>query len=157
MIQSTKFERTPIRVSGNKNRYKARRRYEVLCHYSNTPYPSCSCCGEFRLEFLTMDHVQQCGSKVKTGGRGGSALIDFLIRKHFPEGFRVLCANCNLSRGNYGYCPHEREKGSQVTTQVAIPPESESLGKAVGIAADVASVCSDPIAAERTIGSAVAL
>lgn len=23
--------------------------------------------------------------------------------------YRVLCMNCNKSRGSYGYCPHEKE------------------------------------------------
>jgi hypothetical protein len=26
----------------------------------------------------------------------------------WPEGYRVLCHNCNSARGLYGYCPHER-------------------------------------------------
>lgn len=27
---------------------------------------------------------------------------------------RRICYNCNLSRGHYGYCPHERENANAV-------------------------------------------
>jgi hypothetical protein len=30
----------------------------------------------------------------------------YLIRNNFPEGYRVLCHNCNQSLGYFGYCPH---------------------------------------------------
>lgn len=32
--------------------------------------------------------------------------IGWLIHNRFPEGFRVLCFNCNNSLGMHGYCPH---------------------------------------------------
>jgi hypothetical protein len=32
-----------------------------------------------------------------------------LKRRGYPqEGYTILCFNCNLSRGFFGYCPHER-------------------------------------------------
>jgi hypothetical protein len=29
-----------------------------------------------------------------------------LARNGFPDGYRVLCHNCNMALGQYGYCPH---------------------------------------------------
>ena len=33
-------------------------------------------------------------------------LYKILRARGFPLGYRVLCHNCNLARGFYGYCPH---------------------------------------------------
>jgi hypothetical protein len=55
-----------------------------------------------------MDHINGGGSKhAQQIGRG--KIYRWLILNDFPEGFRVLCHNCNLSLGYYGYCPHQRQ------------------------------------------------
>lgn len=43
--------------------------------------------------------------------RGGGHFYGWLIREEFPEGYRVLCLNCNFSHGVFGYCPHQFPKG----------------------------------------------
>jgi hypothetical protein len=94
---------------------RKRRRLLVIQHYGG----KCACCGEINLEFLTVDHIngdgskhrRELGTKRKTDGRycfGGSTLYLWLIKNKFPEGFRILCWNCNSSLGLYGYCPHTR-------------------------------------------------
>lgn len=84
-------------------------RLQCLRAYSGgTPF--CSCCREETLEFLTLDHLadRRSDDGVRVGGdRVGQCLYSWLIRMHFPPGFRVLCFNCNCARGNRGYCPHE--------------------------------------------------
>jgi hypothetical protein len=45
--------------------------------------------------------------EVKPAGR---AFFAWLKRQGWPEGFQVLCHNCNSSKGYYGYCPHEKER-----------------------------------------------
>ncbi|HDX9663271.1 TPA: hypothetical protein ROX91_001970 [Bacillus cereus] len=82
------------------------RRYEVLSHYSNG-VPKCDCCEENRIEFLALDHIDGGGKKhiESIGFR-----LERWIRKNgFPDGFRVLCHNCNFALGHYGYCPHNSE------------------------------------------------
>jgi hypothetical protein len=74
----------------------------VLNHYSNGTL-SCSCCNESHIEFLTIDHIHGGGNKHR---KQIYSLYPWLVRNKFPEGFRVLCYNCNLSLGKYGYCPH---------------------------------------------------
>jgi hypothetical protein len=86
-----------------------RKRDRILCleHYSNGCV-RCSCCSEGRIEFLALDHINGGGHKErKTPGRKGSyGLWKWLIKNEYPVGYRVLCHNCNMSYGLYGYCPH---------------------------------------------------
>jgi hypothetical protein len=84
-----------------------RYRYEALAHYSATPEPSCSCCGETIWMFLALDHIDGGGheQRKKLGGGGFWA---WLRNNDYPPGFRVLCHNCNYGRHlNGGACPHE--------------------------------------------------
>ncbi|MDP3891935.1 hypothetical protein [Nocardioides sp.] len=78
---------------------------EVLSHYGGI----CVCCGESRYEFLSMDHPNNDGAQHRRDITGPN-FRRWLKRNNFPPGFRVLCINCNFSRGRYGYCPHEKEK-----------------------------------------------
>jgi hypothetical protein len=83
-------------------RYRERRGL-VFEHYGQL----CACCGESNKEFLTIDHIKGGGSKHRE--EIGPGLYEWLIKNDFPEGFRTLCWNCNLSLGSYGYCPHQTE------------------------------------------------
>lgn len=80
------------------------RRREVIAHYGG----KCACCDEEKLEFLCMDHINGGGTKHRREiGGYGAAFYLWIKREKFPEGFRVLCWNCNSSLGMYGYCPHK--------------------------------------------------
>jgi hypothetical protein len=81
-------------------------RLEILKRYS--PELKCSCpgCKETFLEFLEVDHINGNGNSFPENIR--KRLYAWLKKNDFPEGFRVLCMNCNQSRGRYGYCPHEK-------------------------------------------------
>ena len=82
-----------------------RLRKVVLEHYGT----ACGCCGEDRIEFLTIDHIVPVGSTPKLPERCGSGLLRWLKKQGFPSGFRTLCYNCNCSLGHHGYCPHQQE------------------------------------------------
>ncbi|MDG6898112.1 MAG: hypothetical protein JRN24_00095 [Nitrososphaerota archaeon] len=72
-------------------------RAKVIAGYGNR----CICCGESRLKFLNVDHVDG------NDGRRGAYLLRYIIRHNFPPQYRVLCFNCNLGREmNGGICPH---------------------------------------------------
>jgi hypothetical protein len=88
--------------------YTQKKRKEVLLHYSNGN-PKCECCGETASEFLCIDHINGGGHKHRQKVGCGAGFYLWIIRNDFPEGFRVLCHNCNLSYGFYGYCPHNTE------------------------------------------------
>jgi hypothetical protein len=82
-------------------------RVKVLDHYSGGE-ARCACCGIDKLEFLSLDHING-------GGRQQRRTIkirwwEWIIKNGYPQGFRVLCHNCNQSIGLYGYCPHSTFK-----------------------------------------------
>lgn len=83
-----------------------RRRYsaEAFAAYGG----KCTCCGEERLEFLTFDHPDGGGRKHREaiGVGGGSNFARWLAREGYPEGYRLLCYNCNMALGYWKYCPH---------------------------------------------------
>jgi len=64
--------------------------------------------------FLSLDHVNGHGDEPrnKYGHHlGGMQLYVKLRRMKYPEGYQVLCFNCNCAKGFYGVCPH-RIKGT---------------------------------------------
>ena len=80
-------------------------RKQVLEYYGG----KCECCGEARYEMLTIDHIQ--GNGHKTDKRGLKLVYD-AIKVYNENGYpnstyRLLCWNCNMSSGLYGYCPHK--------------------------------------------------
>ncbi len=86
-----------------KRDYAKHLRIMAFNHYGTL----CSCCGENRLEFLCIDHINGGGNQHRKEIK--NKFYPWLLRNNFPAGFRTLCHNCNLSLGFYGYCPHELE------------------------------------------------
>ena len=82
------------------------RRRKVLTHYGNGKI-ECQCCKETLFEFLSIDHIKGGGTqhKIKIGTRN---IYPWIIKNNYPEGFRILCHNCNQAIGFYGECPHKR-------------------------------------------------
>lgn len=72
----------------------------------------CACCGEKRIEFLCIDHINGGGEKHRReiGKGGGGPFYNWLRKNNYPAGYRVLCSNCNSAIGRSGYCPHEWER-----------------------------------------------
>jgi hypothetical protein len=78
---------------------------------------ACVCCGETELVFLTIDHVNDDGAehrreiaaeKGTNWAQAGRNTYRWLRDNGFPEGFQVLCANCNCGKQwNGGVCPHQ--------------------------------------------------
>ena len=93
-------------IKRNSVRYK-RLRIEVLSNYSDGKF-ECECCKENNIEFLCIDHITGGGVKHRKEVGGGNNLYRWLKNNNFPKGFRVLCHNCNMSLGLYGYCPHKK-------------------------------------------------
>lgn len=70
----------------------------------------CACCGEWRLDFLTIDHVYNDGAARRANGESrGGELYRKLIKDGFPDDFQVLCMNCNYSKylGDGSACAHQ--------------------------------------------------
>lgn len=98
---------------GNRERHSAnnKRRWlalkmEGLRHYGGV----CACCGEADVRFLTFDHID--GGGRKHFEETGPTLAHWLRKNSYPEGFQVLCWNCNGGRSvNGGICPHADPDG----------------------------------------------
>lgn len=94
---STTQVKDKVRRDGN--------RKAVLEHYGQ----ECVCCREIELCFLAIDHIDGKGSTHrKEINKHGSGFFKWLVDNDFPEGFRVLCHNCNMGAYlNGGICPHK--------------------------------------------------
>jgi hypothetical protein len=86
----------------SKNRYH-NLHLEVIKHYGD----KCMCCGETIKEFLCIDHINGGGCKHRKEIGGGSYFYVWLKKNNYPDGFQVLCHNCNQAKSAYGECPHK--------------------------------------------------
>lgn len=90
------------------NSYTSDRHDRVILKYGG----KCVCCGETDLDVLQLDHINNNGAKecrqlgYGNKNQGRQTLFRKLDRETPMNGYRILCANCNLSLGFYGYCPH---------------------------------------------------
>lgn len=81
------------------------RRRNIRTQIMETMGSKCQCCGETEPAFLTIDHVQNDGWKVRKRAR-------HLIYKTIldegcpPDRYQILCWNCNSAKGMLGACPH---------------------------------------------------
>ena len=93
-----------------RKRWRDRVRRECIEAYGG----KCACCGEAHHEFLTAEH-KKGGGHAHRKSINGINFWYWLRKMGFPKrDFELRCWNCNLARGLYGYCPHEREKQSGV-------------------------------------------
>lgn len=80
--------------------YKAKRK--AFDHYGW----ACVCCGDSNEVFLTLDHIGGGGTQHRQMARASNA-YEWVVKNGFPEGFRVLCHNCNWAMHVLkGHCPH---------------------------------------------------
>jgi 5-methylcytosine-specific restriction endonuclease McrA len=65
----------------------------------------CGCCGETRIGFLTLDHINgRAGDPYRITGQKAWARLK--ARGWPKDNFQLLCFNCNCAKGIYGRCPH---------------------------------------------------
>lgn len=102
--------KNPERFHATQKRAYDKMRQEVLEHYSNGDV-KCICCGERKAIFLQIDHIAGNGSdhrrEIKAKGQtlGGNSFVYWLKKNGFPEGFQILCANCNYAKRQKPECP----------------------------------------------------
>lgn len=104
-IQKRSKEKYKSKTSQHAKEYQKRLREKVFAVFGN----KCACCGETNKEFLCLDHKLGggCQEAKKLGTRGVFVRV---LREGFPrEKYQILCHNCNMSLGFYGYCPHHPE------------------------------------------------
>ena len=108
-------------------RYTLSLRMKVFPHYSkrhsNSDVPCCNCCGEYsNMEFLAIDHI--LGKKVMdtipelieldySSKMKKTKLLNWIKNNNYlsnleTDYFQILCHNCNVAKGVYKKCPHEK-------------------------------------------------
>ena len=116
------YEQRP-EVKADREKTRLECRLNVLQTYSkrlsNNDIPCCNCCNlNSHLDFLAIDHIagkKQMDSEpelIKLGYSSkldGNGLVNWIVRNDYPEGFQIICHNCNAAKGYYGKCPHERK------------------------------------------------
>lgn len=88
-------------------------REAVFARYGN----ECACCGVSERAFLTLDHVNGDGAAERKVAAAelhrdprafaGVGFYKWLRRQGFPDGYAVLCWNCNYAKHRLGVCPHQ--------------------------------------------------
>jgi hypothetical protein len=84
----------------------------------------CACCGETEPLFMSIDHINNDGAKWRKETLGsrmatGWQTYRWLFKNSFPEGYQVLCMNCNFGkRMNGGVCPHQT--GATTRTEMSV-------------------------------------
>ena len=120
-LRKKEYAHSPITLARRKT-IRDEIRLEVLQYYSKrlskSNIPCCRCCGEkSHVDFLAIDHI--AGKKemdsepelLKLGyssSKKVEALGNWIKKNNFPKGFQILCHNCNVAKGVFGECPHEK-------------------------------------------------
>ena len=87
--------------------YYHKLRKDVLSHYSNNEFV-CACCGEKEYKFLTLDHIDGGGNEHRRKvGHPTYSIYTQLRKANYPDGYQILCHNCNWGKGLYKICPHK--------------------------------------------------
>ena len=98
-------------MSRQKSGVILKKKVEILSYYSDGAMV-CAHCGFGDIRALSIDHIDGGGAPHRR--KTGNDVYGWLKRNNFPEGYQVLCMNCQHGkRMNKGMCPHQE---SRVTT-----------------------------------------
>ncbi len=96
-----------LKASAGKKQSRIKAKRAALLAYSGE-YPKCACCLESTEDLLCIDHSNGGGNEHRRSVKKlpGYAFYVWLKKNGYPNGFRVLCWNCNESFASNGFCPH---------------------------------------------------
>lgn len=120
------LKRTCSKCLNNSVRVLRNLKFQVIAGYGG----KCSCCGIQEWEFMSVDHVTERGvdERNRLGSKAHSnSFYRKIIAENFPPCYQLLCYNCNMSLGFYGYCPHHPEITRLVFKNRAKPSVSADL------------------------------
>lgn len=86
------YQANPQPIRDYNNKQYEEKRLIVLNHYSPDEI-KCARCGNNDIDMMTMDHVNDDGHEHRKTVKN---LVPWLIKNSFPEGFQVLCMNCQF-------------------------------------------------------------
>jgi hypothetical protein len=110
-VQRHTYEKTRYKTERRQRslkKFREKLKYDAIFHYSHGTM-KCACCSEDNIKFLTIDHPNGGGeAERKRTGHYGNSFYQWLRTMKYPDGYQVLCFNCNLGREcNGGICPHK--------------------------------------------------
>ncbi len=86
-------------------RHRLKVKVEAINHYGG----KCACCGTTRVEFLCIDHINNDGAEHRR--KIGRYPMPRWLKQHgYPEGYQVLCWNCNSAKQILGRCTCQDDK-----------------------------------------------
>lgn len=96
-------ERVPEYLRWHRRQSAAKLKLETFQHYSSE-CPQCAKCGYSDIRALSIDHVNGGGSQHRRdlgfansgGGGGGEKFYRWLKKNEYPQGYQVLCLNCQF-------------------------------------------------------------
>jgi len=91
------------KLSNDRTTKKRKNDKEIVFKYYGN---KCVCCQESRIEFLTIDHVNNDGAEDRRKNKH-KAICHHIIKQNFPDKYQILCWNCNAAKQYYGVCPHK--------------------------------------------------
>jgi len=112
--------------------YYYRMQHEAILAYGGY---KCACCGETEPKFLSLDHVNNDGAEHRRNENlSGATLYKWLKDNDYPDGFQVLCMNCNHGKmRNGGVCPHEQLHERATTIPKGSTVQADGTGSAVQV------------------------
>ena len=79
--------------AGYRAKWYLNKKLDILSHYSNGTM-KCAHCGFDDIRALSIDHINGGGAPHRR--KTGNDVYCWLKRNGFPEGYQVLCMNCQL-------------------------------------------------------------
>ena len=108
--KARKLEKRWKEIRPDYNRkYLFKSRIEALKHYGKGKV-ECACCKERIMEMLSIDHINDGGRIHRKLNKNSRNLTIWVTKNNYPEGFQILCVNCNWAKSKYGECPHKNPK-----------------------------------------------
>ena len=103
-----RYKKVAPQMRERQRRYRIMCKEETILEYGGR----CVCCGEKRFEFLTIEHINQDGAEHRRKIGGSRMMHSWLKKNNYPDGYTILCFNCNAASYYYGKCPHKSLSGS---------------------------------------------
>lgn len=92
------YQENKNKINAWHNNRNALLKTKILSYYSIANYPVCAHCGITDIDLLTIDHINNDGKQHREVVGEGSHLYNWLRRNDYPDGFQVLCFNCNRKK-----------------------------------------------------------
>jgi hypothetical protein len=95
-----------VKNATDTKRRRAEAQLQAFIHYSGFDPPRCILCNYNNILALQLDHINGDGASFRRQNKyaTGKSLCLFLRKREWPEGYRVLCANCQcLERERLGF------------------------------------------------------